>query len=81
MSNQFKELINQFVEDKQGCKLMDLCTSHELLSVFGTELPSVIAEMVQDGDLVEVEYLLPSMDYRVKSFILPKNTKVVTDRG
>lgn len=42
----------------------------------GFNVIDLIDEMVKAGDLVEVEYILPTMNYRVKSFLLPKGTKI-----
>lgn len=38
-------------------------------------LPEVLEQMVKDGEIVEVEYVLPGSN-RVKSFYLPKGTDV-----
>lgn len=35
-----------------------------------------INKLVKTGELVEVEYVLPDMDYRAKSLYFPKGTKV-----
>ena len=40
------------------------------------DIIQTIDHLVQTGHLVEVEYVLPQMDYRIKSFYLPANTKV-----
>jgi hypothetical protein len=36
----------------------------------------LIEDMVKEGRIREIEYVLPSLDYRVKSFYLPANTEV-----
>ena len=37
----------------------------------------LLNNMVNDGDLVEVNYILPTMDYREKTLYFPKGTKVL----
>ncbi len=36
----------------------------------------LINRMVKEGDLVEIEFVLPTMDYRVKSYYFPRGTKL-----
>jgi hypothetical protein len=38
----------------------------------------MIAELCAEGELVEVEYVLPNMTYRVKTFLLPKGTEIAS---
>ena len=35
-----------------------------------------LAELVSSGEIVELEFILPSMDYRMKSIYFPKGTKL-----
>ena len=44
------------------------------------DIVQTIDSLVRRGHLVEIEYVLPSMDYRIKSFLLPADTNV-TLRG
>jgi len=72
-----KEWIVDFVVSKQGCKAMDLCVNiAELYGKFDFDIGLLVEELVKEKRLVEVEYILPSMSYRVKSFLLPKETEV-----
>lgn len=41
------------------------------------EFLAVVEELIKQGEIVEVEYILPHMPYRIKSFLLPKGTKVI----
>ena len=54
----------------QRCKVM------ELIAKIRTT-PEDIQALIDSGDLVEVEYILPSINYRIKSFLLPKGTKIL----
>lgn len=42
----------------------------------GKNVVDIINAMVKEGELVEVEYVLPTMVYRVKSVYFPKGTIV-----
>ena len=41
-----------------------------------SDLPMLLEEMVSEGHIREIEYILPQMDYRTKSFYLPAGTEV-----
>lgn len=72
-----KNAMIQMVEDHQGMKSVDLVVN--MINHFPNsriKFNEWIPELIEKGELVEVEYILPSMDYRVKSFLLPKGTKV-----
>lgn len=83
MSNldQFEYAIIERVEDVCGCKLMDLvvyAASHFSFLVEDADIPDIIQNLIDEKRLVEVAYVLPNMDYRIKSFILPPGTLVAT---
>jgi len=63
------------VYDLQGCKATVLVTE---LAVDNPKIdwPSILQEAIRDKQVVEVEYILPELNYRIKSFILPKGTEV-----
>lgn len=70
--------IRRIVVAAQGIKGVELSArlATEYMEVSGTDMLQLIFEMIQNGELVEVEYELPTMSYRTKSFILPKGTSV-----
>ena len=70
----FKEAIIEAVTRLQGCKATELAAEHNLIGV--KNLPQLLAELVKEGKILEVEYVLPNMKYRIKSFLLPAGTKV-----
>ncbi len=37
---------------------------------------ALVQQLIEDGEIVEIEYVLPDMPYRTKSFYLPKGAKV-----
>jgi len=85
MDNPIKKAIKEIVEARQGCKATELVVfiaeeRPELLVVLG-EVIEAVDELIHEGEIVEVEYILPTMDYRVKSFLLPKGTQIIVHDG
>lgn len=82
--DELKTRIAERVFELQGCKATELYFMEELVvecrsadaDSKARDLPAIIEEMVSEGKLVEVEYLLPNMNYRIKSFLLPAGTVV-----
>lgn len=37
---------------------------------------SVIKELIDRGEILELEYTLPHLSYRIKSFLLPKGSSI-----
>ena len=72
------ELVVKCVEDRQGVKATELVADKFLFPIIKSDLNLVyvIAEAISRGEILEVEYTLPTMDYRIKSFLLPKGTRV-----
>ena len=79
-SDEAKKIIVDTVEKVQGCKVIELICNKDLHGVNvgfnGDDIMRMIEELVAENRLVEVEYVLSSMPYRVKSFVLPANTQV-----
>ena len=73
----FEQLIVKIVEDHQGLKATELAVlvgdNKATVGLLG-DFPLILDKLVSEGKLVELEYVLPSMNYRAKSFILPANT-------
>lgn len=40
----------------------------------------LIEELVKEGELIEIQYNLPRMDYRNKSFLLPKGSIIINQK-
>ncbi len=82
----FKKLIIQRVEDLQGCKALKLLADRELINVGMSldgkfHMPDILDEMLAEGSIIEIEYTLPSMPNRIKSFYLPKGTCIQEQGG
>jgi hypothetical protein len=70
-----KDAIVEAVTAKQGLKATELVVVLPT-SMLIFDIPSMIEALVREGLLVEVEYVLPSMPQRAKSFLLPKGSTV-----
>lgn len=85
-----RQLILDVIYDKQGIKATKLSTvvfsylydSEIDITPLKDELKltdlwmGIIEELIKEGEIVEIEYNLPNMEYRTKSFYLPKGTTV-----
>lgn len=71
-----KTLIQETVTNLRGCRRMELIAHDSMGPVIREFDIDIIDEMVSAGELVEIEYVLPTMNYRVKSFLLPAGTEV-----
>ena len=80
-----KDLLSKTISDSQGIKATELATlilselykNKEYSNLLtDKDYLNYLDEMVKDKEIVEVEYILPSMEYRIKSFYLPKGTIV-----
>lgn len=74
-----KDNIIEVIKDCQGCKATELPV--KLVHFIGAwdveldNLPELIEELVSEGKLCEIEYILPGTD-RIKSFLLPAGTEI-----
>ncbi len=80
-----QKLVIQIVTDKQGCKANELVTELAMATTEMVNLGAVnaaqkimeeIDELVKKDKLVEIEYVLPNMGYRIKGIYLPAGTLI-----
>lgn len=78
-----KDIIIETVSSHQGIKATELVV--EVMQqidiptrqVFERdEYDKSLVELIENGEIIEVEYTLPHMDYRVKSLYFPKDTVI-----
>ena len=69
-----KRLIVKVVANVQGCKATELAANTAIALGVGQDLPKYLEELVRDDELIELEYTVPSIPYRLKSFLLPKGS-------
>lgn len=74
------QLIADVVMNHQGCKALTLAAQiagyNEMLGFSSDEIANLIDKAIKEGMILEIEYVLPNMPYRAKSFLLPKGTEV-----
>lgn len=81
---QVRERLLRYITERQGAKGTELIAdlfnralnNKEIKSIADANIPEMLETLVAEGRIVEVEYRLPLMAWRVKSFYLPKNTEV-----
>lgn len=67
------ELINLL----QGIKSTELCAREDVvLPLINFEVPPLLEELVEERRITEIEFVLPQLSYRIKSFYLPKGSEV-----
>ena len=78
-----KNTIVNVVTRIQGCKAMHLSCEKEIidLDLGNRRLPDVVEELIEEGRLVEIEYILPQLSFRLKSFLLPPETHIARVRN
>jgi hypothetical protein len=80
-----RKAIVEMVEEEQGIKATELIPQiairHPELIIVLNEMPDTLEQLVHEGELVEVEYVLHTMNYKSKSWYLPKGTEVIVRDG
>lgn len=71
-----KKHILQIIIDKQGLKATELIAEMTVGIINNFDIPSIIDELVFENAIVEIEYIIPTINYRIKSYLLPSNTKI-----
>lgn len=74
--NDAKNIIVGIISSSQGCKATDLAVELAMME-FGENDPlELLNELVKENRIIEIEYVLPQMGFRVKSFYLPVGTEI-----
>ena len=71
--------IKQKVKDMQGCKITELVAEIDLVEEAynsSINLADEVYAMIKDGELIEVEYILSHLAFRIKSYLFPADTEV-----
>lgn len=80
---QLKDRIYNIIVNLQGCKATELVLKfdREMLEALEViDLSTVIAELMHDQKIIEVEYELKELEFRSKSFLLPATATVRINR-
>lgn len=80
-----KTIMAMVVNERNGMKATELAADRRVIEAAlaaeketgkSVEVPDLMDELVKEGQFVEVQYTVPDMPYRIKSFYLPKGSKV-----
>jgi hypothetical protein len=78
IGNTLTEQIVNTVKLRAGIKAVDLVLAvmefTNPVMLVQHEYESALAEAIASGEIIEVDYVLPEMDYRTKSIYFPKGT-------
>ena len=79
-NERLKKSIIEIITVHSAIKNVDLALAvmaHLNPQCFGSEIYfNALEELIRDGEIMEIEYTLPNMDYRVKSIYMPKGTSI-----
>jgi hypothetical protein len=78
---QIKEIIN----DTIGIGIKGVELAMKTSEKFGYNITSktyfnILVDMVRHGEIIEIEYTTPANPDRIKSFFLPKGSRILTTR-
>ena len=79
MPTEIKKMICDYVFAVQGCKVTQLVANEEIVlscQATGLSLPKLVEELIESGELLEVEYTVPNLGFRAKSFLLPRGSEI-----
>jgi hypothetical protein len=77
-----RDVIRKIVNENSGIKNVELVIKvaqsliEEDIEFEPRDLIIQIESLVKEGEIVELEFILPDMGYRVKSMYFPKGTKL-----
>jgi hypothetical protein len=72
--------ITDFVGQHPGCTAIEMVVGVGFGEDFALDIPVELETLINEGSLIEVEYVLARMEYRTKSLLFPKGTSIVIAR-
>lgn len=69
--------ITEFVGKHPGCTAIEMVVGVGFGENFTLDIPVMLETLINEGSLIEVEYVMPRMEYRVKTLLFPKGTNIV----
>lgn len=79
-----KEAILRIVESHPGINSVKLVTDVAGIinpaEVDAEIYNAILNKLIKDKDILELEYILPDMSYRLKSIYFPKGTEFILER-
>ena len=79
-----KQAIIEVINNHQGCKSTEIpagLLKKSVESIFDYGISNLLEELVREDKVIEIEYTLPNMEYRIKSFYLPAKTNYKVTTG
>ncbi len=87
LKNRLKSVLFEMIDNSSGIKATDVATRfvsrcyEQSLECEEMDLWLILLnELVDEEEIVELEYIVPSMEYRIKSMYFPKGTKLYLDK-
>lgn len=80
-----REVILQVIKESQGIKTTELAL--KVMAEIGPgsfdkdKFELSLAQLIHGKEIIEVEYVLPNMDYRMKAIYFPKGTRLGINNG
>ena len=80
-----REVILQVIKESQGIKNVDLAL--KVMAEVGPgsfdkdKFELAVAQLIHGKEIIEVEFVLPNVDYRMKSIYFPKGTRLGINNG
>lgn len=83
MNEDIRGITLRLVNESTGIKAVELlvqvvrfCVNNKIRQPESLEFAHLLEDMVFTKEIVEVEYIIPSVDYKVKSIFFPKGTQI-----
>jgi hypothetical protein len=81
--NEYREIIRRIVNESTGIKAVELATEVAIAMHEADERATTydiwedgLDPLIESGEILELEYVLQDMDYKLKSIFFPKGTKI-----
>jgi hypothetical protein len=79
-----KDFLVNKINSLNGIKATELVCNEEVIIELGLDdhdVPTLLDELVQENRIMEVEYVVPAMKWRIKSFYLPIGSEIIDCPG
>lgn len=78
---EFQALVKETIESLQGCKVNELAAMEEIACASFNLWADALSPLILSGDVIEIEYTVPHVPNRLKSFLLPKGSTIRVVQG
>lgn len=81
MAEQIKQIIKNIVNLRPGIGnvqlVLDVMTVVNPVCLFENQYQEELKSLIENKEILEIEYIRPNMDYRIKSVYFPAGTKFI----